>query len=1133
MQVSGSEDPLAQPQEARDPGSGTENDNATTRFGSPTVELPPEHPLDENVEREGNSTPSNSIEGASMTSSPRKNNISHDPHPMNETESPDQNTVPDVLDGVSDFFRLLDLVEDRSSGGIVEKIIIDQQSLSKFINLLQPGSYKSVSNINFKALDELSIKPIGVYGSQLEIFKYLVGVGCLDHTCETSFFKPNDKGNPTSVIRSGLYLTISHGPNPAASSKTAYIVYWPEDNTWDDQESAETVSNSLRRNRETFMRFLTKLCDQTIALFSASQAEAFVWERGIQNNVASENRPNNGAQLRMEEFHVLELDEQEDDVIASPGFEISVESVLAQNKGARASDMYLVGGEKRIGILTRSREKEQDMLTRFEHERVSRTDLHQMIESRGRCHLVLGDITSQSLELLAANGLEKRYHTIFEDYRNTQTENKRNQHSTEVEGKKQIENNVNQDKLRLAEEIRHMVRRKYVSIYPTCTFLVPNPLPHGRETSELLYCDYKPGLDKIRDDIQQRKIDQVNNQEFQAFKSKWMDLRDRLDSNTSASEEDRTAWVRESIDGVLGPSDPESWFSKLSSKAWNVVSHIPSKIGGSSNTAKLGDPEFVAQLRQWEQNYACLVPLVRLTCHILQSGMEKFEDTLISNHLDNMVSSEKHSRCRTFEDICARAQYEKESNAFNQLVQSLKQAMVPQSKTVPTVIVESIEPEYQRSNQGTRSTSWLSWSGLRYNYTPPRIRYNIYPFEFTTQDRQQSELDEDHVPTPRIAGGERFNFAIPTNKSIEFAQLVQNKCLLAISDIGEGHTRIYIADNVTMNFELQTHGLITLYHARLGGERCVYAFDHATRFFAIVHGPEDPQVSLLRFDQKFTGLQGYRAPMPLRPWYKAIPEISAACFQTGRSELFLVERSGSVHVFSISAEMIRPAPFRLDPSFINVCSTPDGSCLLVVMGGASLVDSHRLVAFHWDASSLEDQLEGIEASDLPPSETPCVVTRFYGKGRTHVVSFLPTNNLVQSTILQIKQRTTEFAIRSENEGLPAAGIQTSNNSIIDCHLEVWTRFPVVPTITRITPFPISRKPRQLVLVSPIDLPRAAAYYERMISTLRRITQKPVDWRLTSTMVSTTKATSAELLENLSEFKLGSFIVELICLIPIQ
>ncbi|KDN34398.1 hypothetical protein RSAG8_12515, partial [Rhizoctonia solani AG-8 WAC10335] len=677
-----------------------------------------------------------------------------------------------------------------------------------------------------------------------------------------------------------------------------------------------------------------------------------------------------------------------------------------------------------------------------------------------------------------------------------------------------------------------MVRKECGSIYPTCTFPFSIPLSDICDTSALLHDHYKLGLGQIHNDIQDSNLHQVNISEFQAFKSKWISLRDRLGVNSSASEEDRAAWVHEIVNGVLGPSDPGSWLSKVS-KTWSAVANLPSRIRGSANTGKFSDPEFIAQLGQWEQNYPCLTPFVRLIYHILQKGMEEFEESLISRHLDNIVSFEKQTRCKTFEEECARAQHERENVIFNELIQSLKQAMCPPSNTVSTLCVESIQVEYRKSSQGIRPTGWLSWSGSKQSYIPPRARYNIYPFEFTIHDRQQSELNEDHVPTPRIAGSDRFNFAVPTNKSIEFVQLVQNKCLLAISDVVEKHTRIYVANNVDLKSELQTPGLITLHHEKLGGSRCVYAFDQATRFFAIVHGREDPQLSLLRFDQQFTNLQGYRAPISLRAWYKQTPEISAACFQSGRSELFLIEPSGGVHVVSISAEMIRPAPFQLDPSFINVCSTPDGSCLLVVMGGALPVDPHRLLAFHWDTSGLEDHLEGIEASDLPPSETPCVVTRFHGKGRTHVVSFLPTDKLVKSTSLQVKQKTTEFAIRSEKEGLPTGGIQTANNALIDCHLEVWTRFPVVPTITRITPFPISRKPHQLVFVSPIALPRTIAYFERMISTLRRTTHKPVDWALTSTMVSSTKAISTDLLESLSEFKLGSFIVELICMIPIH
>ncbi|CUA71759.1 Cadherin-23 [Rhizoctonia solani] len=1142
MRIPEPDEPSPHPQEAQGLGLRSEVpgllDNNVPMPESPTQDLSARDLQNDKVEHTDDEPTSNESKETGIGSASNNNNHLYNPPPGDEigVSKPDKDL--DGFDGIPNFFRLLDIVEDRSCGGIVEKIVIDQQSLSKFINLLQPGSYKSVSNIDFNALDELSIKPIGVYGSQMEVFKYLVTMGCLDDDCETAFFQPDFRGKLTSALHSGLYLTMCHGQQTTASSKTAYLVYWPESNTWDDQESAETVtiSNTLRRNRETFMRFLTKLCDQTIALVSASQADAFVWERSIQTNITSGNRQENSFRSRVEEFHVLELDEQEDDVIASSGFEISVEELIQQSlpDGARNAAVHLVGGETKIGLLVQNSEEEQIILKPINQGKVSMTELRRMFGSEGRYHLVLGAISPESLEVLATNGLEERYPNIFNEYHDSQAEAERNRQSTEAEGEQGIENAMDQDKFRLAKEIRHQVCEKYSLIYPSGIFQGSNPVPYDCEMNEPLRHDYKLGFDQIRHDMQKHKIDQVNNSEFRTFKSKWIPLRDRLSGNSSASRKDQEAWVCEVVDGVLGPSDPGNWLSKLI-KLSKAVANMPSKIAESLSTEKLSDSEFVAELWKLEQTYACLTSFAELIYHILLTEMEKFTNDLIAKHLEKMVSFEKQTRYSNFKEECARVRNEDETTRYNQLIQSLKQAMSPQSDNVSTLCVESIQREYRKDDQGVQPTSWLCWSGTKRTYLPPRNRYHIYPFEFTTHDRQQSELNEDHVPNPKIATKEGFDFAVPTSQTIEFAQLVHDKCLLVISDVGEGHIRIYVADNMSMESEIRKNGLVTLSHEMLGGAECVYAFDQTTRFFAIVHGHEDPHLSIYQFDRQFTNIQRYCAPTSLRSWYEERPKISAACFQTGRSELILIESSGSVHTVSItgSADMVCPAPFHLDPSFVDAYSAPDGSCLLVVVRGTSDIDPLRLVAFHWDTSDSEDQVTGIEISDLPPSEATCVVTRFYGKGRTHVVSFLPVQKLVQSTILQIKQRTTEFSIRSENEGLPAEGTQTVNNSILDCHLEVWTRFPIVPTITRFTPFPISRKPRQLVFVSPIDLPRVTAYFERMISTVKKTTHKPIDRELTSTLVSTTKATNAEFLESLSEFKLGSFIVELICLIPIQ
>jgi len=50
-----------------------------------------------------------------------------------------------------------------------------------------------------------------------------------------------------STLRSGLYVVRSFG---STAEERAYVLYWPEDTTWDDQ-----AISTVQRNRVTFMRY--------------------------------------------------------------------------------------------------------------------------------------------------------------------------------------------------------------------------------------------------------------------------------------------------------------------------------------------------------------------------------------------------------------------------------------------------------------------------------------------------------------------------------------------------------------------------------------------------------------------------------------------------------------------------------------------------------------------------------------------------------------------------------------------------------------------------------------------------------------------------------------------------------------
>lgn len=62
----------------------------------------------------------------------------------------------------------------------VDKVIIAQDGLKRFINDMCPGAYAALTKVDFKALDALSVRPIGVYGDKGEIIRFLSSLKVID-----------------------------------------------------------------------------------------------------------------------------------------------------------------------------------------------------------------------------------------------------------------------------------------------------------------------------------------------------------------------------------------------------------------------------------------------------------------------------------------------------------------------------------------------------------------------------------------------------------------------------------------------------------------------------------------------------------------------------------------------------------------------------------------------------------------------------------------------------------------------------------------------------------------------------------------------------------------------------------------
>ena len=60
---------------------------------------------------------------------------------------------------------------------LVDKIVIDEAGVKPFVNNLQTGAYKTLSSVDFAALDRERLELVGVYGSKSEIARFFLSQG--------------------------------------------------------------------------------------------------------------------------------------------------------------------------------------------------------------------------------------------------------------------------------------------------------------------------------------------------------------------------------------------------------------------------------------------------------------------------------------------------------------------------------------------------------------------------------------------------------------------------------------------------------------------------------------------------------------------------------------------------------------------------------------------------------------------------------------------------------------------------------------------------------------------------------------------------------------------------------------------
>ncbi|KAG8950712.1 hypothetical protein FRC03_012780 [Tulasnella sp. 419] len=404
--------------------------------------------------------------------------------PWRENDPP-PNT--DLLFRIKGMYRLLDLYKEQGSGGLVYKTLIAQESLAALMNRLAPRSYASITKINFASLDNVTVQPLGIYGDKAAIVDFLYRVAGLDD--ETAAYLLASAEQYTSgrsmqpILTSGIYFLLPESNPPTSDTfrgHRSFIIYWPEDTTWDDM-----AIGAVRRNRTTFMRYLTKLTPQIRCLISRNYADTIVWKGGDQemddiSDFTDEDSDDDGAEdERFFRFEVSRVTEQEEGAELYPGFELGHRAivnptlpsdVIAPDTLSDTLRARLVFGETKQGFLS-ARFIPYQKGTKIVNMNLRHLAISSFLAQYQNIYLG-NDLTEESLGiLLNEGGIQRRAERLTSQWKAETKTLSDTYHKEMNEAVVQVQIAILQARRELTHQARMRVAGALVQVYPSVSEL--------------------------------------------------------------------------------------------------------------------------------------------------------------------------------------------------------------------------------------------------------------------------------------------------------------------------------------------------------------------------------------------------------------------------------------------------------------------------------------------------------------------------------------------------------------------------------------------------------------------------------------------------------------------------------------
>lgn len=149
---------------------------------------------------------------------------------------------------------------------------------------------------------------------------------------------------------------------------------------------------------------------------------------------------------------------------------------------------------------------------------------------------------------------------------------------------------------------------------------------------------------------------------------------------------------------------------------------------------------------------------------------------------------------------------------------------------------------------------------------------------------------------------------------------------------------------------------------------------------------------------------------------------------------------------------------------------------------------------------------------------------------------IPSLNQLLSVRLDVTNKTSDYSFKEANhKAVLALKNSSRHGALVECHSDVWTKFPVKSTISRRSPAQYPA-PRSIMFVASGALDRFERRFRQMIRKFEQNTQKPTGDSLKLINVISMLHEDARDYDHFQEatvYPTGRWLVELICLIPLH